>query len=89
MSKQLTMVVNGIFMVGELKGNQLLLPRVFSIIEDGKKIQLQALPFVPLSITLTGGYTHYPIQPDQRNLIELWEKVTDPELIRKAQEQKR
>ena len=42
----ITMVcVSGIFIIGKLTGTKLLDPRIFSIIDDGKRIQMSPLPY--------------------------------------------
>lgn len=93
MKKQLTMIVNGgLFILGELQGNRLLLPRVFQVIKDGKEIMLSPLHFTPLFIMMS-GFASYPVpEKGNENIYELYERVTDPAKIaasEKALEEKK
>lgn len=86
--KTLHMVVmNGLFIMGELKGNLLHKPRTFTIIKDGREMQLSPLPFTPAFITLTNAFFSYPIPISEENIYSLYDRVTDPEKIKKAQEE--
>lgn len=91
MSAKLTMVVtNGMFIIGEqVKSNKLLLPRQFQIIKNGAEIQMAPLPLTPPFLILTTGYLHYPVGEENKNVFDLYERVTNPELIKKAQEENR
>ena len=73
-------VTNGLFIVGKMiGGNKLCDPRVFLVIENGKKIQLSPLPSAPPFITIGSGYFHYAIPEHDRNLLDLYDRVTHPE----------
>jgi len=71
-------VTGGIFIVGRLFNRKLDKPRVFSIIENGAKIQLAPLPGTPDFLILGTDGFHYPIHEREKNLIDLYEKVTHP-----------
>jgi hypothetical protein len=79
----ITMVINnGIFLVGSLiGGNKLIEPRVFSIIENGAKIQMSPLPGTPPFLTLGNDKMGYvvPDTPENKNMLELYERVTHPQ----------
>lgn len=77
----ITMVcVAGLFIMGKLvSGNKLCNPRVFSFIEDGKKMQLAPLPSTPIFITLGMDGFRYQISDQDKNLLNLYYRVTGPE----------
>lgn len=81
-------VSNGLWMVGRFNKDKRVmeLPRRFELSNDGKEITLSALPFVPPSVNVGMDCIIYPIPETEKQLIGLWERVTDPELIRQAQE---
>jgi hypothetical protein len=71
-------VVTGLFLVGKLVGeNKLIGPRVFTLIEDGKRMQLSPLPALPPFVIIARMGLSYPI-PETDNLFKLYEKVTTP-----------
>jgi hypothetical protein len=71
-------VVAGLFLVGKLVGgNKLIDPRVFTLIEDGKRMQLSPLPALPPFVIVTRMGMCYPI-PEADNIYKLYEKVTTP-----------
>jgi hypothetical protein len=75
-------VTNGLFILGKLiSGNKLQLPRIFSIIKDGREMMLSPLPGTPLFITIGVNTLHYPIPLDaeNKNLLALYDKVTHPQ----------
>jgi hypothetical protein len=79
----LTMCIigGGLFVLGKLiGGNKLTLPRIFSILEEGKRMMLSPLPGTPLSFTISPSTIHYPLPETQENenLIALYIKVTNP-----------
>lgn len=75
-------VVSGLFLVGKLiGGNKLTEPRVFQIIEQGKKIQMSPLPGNPPFVLVNNEGLRYTI-PDtniNKNITELYYRVTHPE----------
>jgi len=76
-----TMVcVGGLFIMGKLYGKTMLKdPRVFAVIEDGRKIQLSPLPGTPGMITLSEFAFMYEIPEEDKNLQELYYRVTHPQ----------
>ena len=76
----ISMVVsNGLFIVGKLVGgNKLIEPRIFQVIEGGKKIQLSPLPSTPPFITLESDGFRYAIPETDRNIPDLYDRVTHP-----------
>ena len=76
----ISMVVsNGLFIVGKLVGgSKLIEPRVFLVIEGGKKIQLSPLPSNPPFITLGPDGFRYAIPETDRNVLDLYDRVTHP-----------
>jgi len=70
----------GLFIAGKLYGKTMLKdPRVFAIIDEGRKIQLSPLPGTPGMITL-GEFTFmYEIPKEDKNLQELYYRVTHPQ----------
>jgi hypothetical protein len=71
-------VVAGMFLVGKLVGgNKLMNPRVFTLIEEGKRMQLSPLPALPPFIIVARMGMSYPI-PEADNIYKLYVKVTTP-----------
>ena len=71
-------VVAGLFLVGKLVGgNKLMDPRVFTLIEEGKRMQLAPLPTQPPFVIIARMSLSYQI-PETDNLFKLYEKVTTP-----------
>ena len=71
-------VVAGLFLVGKLVGgNKLMNPRVFTLIEDGKRMQLSPLPALPPFVIVARMGLSYLI-PETDSLYKLYEKVTTP-----------
>lgn len=80
----ITMVcVVGLFILGKLiGGNKLTEPRIFSIIENGQRIQMSPLPGTPPFIVLTGvdGFRYtMPETSDNKGILELYDRVTHPQ----------
>lgn len=79
----ITMVVtDGLFILGTLiSGNKLQLPRIFSLLEEGKRMMLSPLPGTPLFITIGPNTLHYPLPntPENQGLLILYDKVTHPQ----------
>lgn len=74
--------ISGLFILGKLLGgNKLTDPRIFSIIENGKRIMLSPLPGTPSFITLGPDGFHYPmpINDDNANIFDLYDRVTHPQ----------
>lgn len=74
-------ITSGLFIIGKLiGGNKLTKPRVFMIIEDGKKIQMSPLPGTPpfLRIGLDVSSYTMPMTELNKNITDLYSKVTDP-----------
>jgi hypothetical protein len=83
MSKQeevLTMVVTaGMFIMGKLVGSAMLRdPRVFQFLDEGKRISLSPLPGTPSFITLGESAFSYKVPEGDRNLVDLYKRVTTP-----------
>ena len=82
---KLSMVIQGPFwLVGKLEGGKVFQPRIYRIIDDPKQqgqklIQLEPFPHFPPYVAVGPGALSYPILDRERNLIELYEKVTSPE----------
>lgn len=79
----ITMVcIVGLFILGKLVGgNKLTDPRIFSIIEEGRRIQMSPPPGTPPFIVLTGvdGFRYtMPETPENKNILELYDRVTHP-----------
>lgn len=77
-----TMIIsNGLFLIGKLAGGNKLLcdPRVFMVIEGGKRIQMSPLPGAPPFITLGNDRMGYIIPETEKNLLDLYYRVTHPE----------
>jgi hypothetical protein len=79
----IAMVISqGLFLVGRLVGgNKLIEPRVFSIIENGAKIQMSPLPGTPPFVIIGNDGIRYPV-PDNagnKNLLDLYGRVTHPQ----------
>lgn len=76
----LTMAITSIgFIMGRLiGGNKLTKPRIFSIIENGQRIQMSPLPGTPSFMRL-GMESNYPIPETDENkgLVELYNRVTN------------
>ena len=71
-------VVGGLFLVGKLiGGNKLVDPRVFTLIEDGKRMQLSPLPALPSFVIIARMGLSYLIKEGD-NLFRLYEQVTTP-----------
>lgn len=81
----ITMVfVAGLFIVGKLVGgNKLTDPRIFGIIDNGQRIQMSPLPGTPPFIIFTevDGFRYpMPDVPENKGILELYDKVTHPQL---------
>lgn len=76
----ITMVCSGgMFIVGNLiGGNKLVNPRLFMLIEDGKRIQMSPLPANPSFIILGNDGFRYVIPENERNILDLYDRVTHP-----------
>jgi hypothetical protein len=76
----ITMIcTSGIFIIGNLiGGNKLTNPRLFTIIDDGKRIQMAPLPGNPAFLRLGMEGFSYPIPPTDKPILELYERVTRP-----------
>lgn len=73
-------VVGGLFLMGKLiGGNKLMDPRVFTLIENGKRMQLSPLPSQPPFVIIARMSLFYPIPETDKNMLELYERVTNPE----------
>jgi len=71
----------GIFMMGKLVGgSKLTSPRMFSLIDNGKNMQLAPLPGNPDFVSLRDDGFSYLIRetPENKNLLELYNRVTTP-----------
>ena len=79
----ITMVVSGgLFILGKLIGeNKLCDPRVFQIIKNGAEMQLSPLPGTPSFIIVGLDGLKYPLPEtqDNKNLFELYHRVTHPQ----------
>ena len=81
MNKFLVMVIlnGGLFVVGKMNVGvkEIDDPRVFSVIDNGKRIQLAPLPGVPISLRYE-NCPSYIIENNEvnRSLFDLYEKVT-------------
>jgi len=74
-------ISSGVVLVGDLVGgNKLIKPRVFQVINNGREMQLSPLPGTPHFLKLMGDFMSWPIPDDDnnKNLIDLWERVTSP-----------
>lgn len=75
-------VVDGLFLVGKLSnGNKLMNPRIFTLIDNGARMQLSPLPTQPSFISVHRMSLSYPIPEKEENLLALYEKVTTPEKV--------
>jgi len=76
----LTMVIaSGMVLIGRMiGGNKLIKPRVFEVIEDGKRIQLRPLPGTPPWMRIGMEAGSYPVPEREKTIIELYERVTSP-----------
>jgi hypothetical protein len=78
------MLIQGNFwFVGRLTGNKLMQPRIYRIIQDPQNknqqlIQLEPLPHFPPFLNASGCIS-YPILLREKNLIDLYARVTSPE----------
>ena len=79
-SGPITMVcTSGLFIIGELiGGNKLCKPRIFILIEDGRKMQMSTLPGNPTFLTLGADGFRYPLPETDKNIRELYIRVTTP-----------
>ena len=76
----LMMVVHGQFwFIGRMAGTRINRPRIYRIIENGTRIQLEPFPHLPKYIVINGGFFSYPIDDREQNLIKLYEQVTSDE----------
>jgi hypothetical protein len=77
-----TMVISGgLFLIGRLiGGNKLTKPRVFQVIENGKRIQMSPLPGTPpfMRIGLESG--SYTMPEREKAIHDLYKQVTSPEV---------
>lgn len=80
MDEQLTMVITqGLFIVGNMGADgRLYKPRILSILDQGKKIQLSPLPGVPGYLYVGVGNPFYPIPTRDTALYDLYKQVTAP-----------
>ena len=70
----------GLFLVGKLVGgNKLVGPRVFSVIDNGARIQMTPLPGVPMFVLLGNDGFRYPVPKADKVMYDLYYKVTHPE----------
>ena len=76
--------ISGLFIIGRLSGSKLSEPRIFSILENGQRIQMSPLPGTPSYVILKGDSFNYPIPLDEKIITDLYIRVTDPEQIKKA-----
>ena len=83
----ITMVCSGgFFLIGKIRMDNggeepvpiLIAPRVFTVIDGGKRIQLSPLPGMPTFIFVSDIAFSYPIPDTETNLLDLYEKVTKP-----------
>lgn len=79
----ITMVcVSGIFIIGKLTGSRLNDPRIFTVIDNGTRVQIAPLPGTPASIVLTNrdGFNYeIPDNHNNKNILDLYYQVTHPE----------
>lgn len=68
----------GLFIIGRLFTNKFLDPRVFSVIENGAKIQMTTLPGEPSFIYLGNDGFTYPIPDKDKSMLGLYHGVTHP-----------
>jgi hypothetical protein len=74
-------ISSGLFLVGRLiGGNKLTKPRIFSIIKEGREMQLSPLPGTPPFVRIESGGVYYtiPINDNNKSLYDLYERVTNP-----------
>ena len=83
----LTVVVinSGFFIVGRLEGNKIMKPRVMTVIpakEKGQQdqVHLQGLPFLPKEFILSNYAGRYTIPQKEKNIYDLYARVTSPEV---------
>ena len=72
-------VTSNMFIMGKLNGSRLVDPRVFTIFDNGKQMQLSPLPANPTSIILRQDGFTYEIPGTEKNLLDLYHKVTHPQ----------
>jgi hypothetical protein len=76
-------LTGGLFILGKLiSGNKLTDPRIFNIIEDGKRIMLSPLPGTPPFITIGIDGLRYSIllNDENKGLLDLYDQVTHPQI---------
>jgi hypothetical protein len=80
----LTMVISaGLFLVGTIiGGNKLVKPRIFTLIENGNRIQMSPLPGTPAFARIDPGGIYYNIPPTELNksIYDLYRRVTAPDV---------
>jgi hypothetical protein len=76
----LTMVISGgLFLIGRLVGgNKLVKPRVFQVIENGKRIQMSPLPGTPPFMRIGLETGSYAIPEREKEIHDLYERVANP-----------
>ncbi len=71
-------VTGGLFVMGKLIGARLFAPRVFSVFDNGKQMKLEPLPANPITIVLRQDGFSYEIPSTEKNLLDLYYRVTHP-----------
>ncbi len=71
-------IIDGVFIMGKLSGSRLSDPRVFTIFDGGKQMQLAPLPANPPSVVVGPNGIKYEIPSTEKNILALYYKVTHP-----------
>jgi hypothetical protein len=77
-------ITNGLFVIGKLiGGNKLTDPRIFMVIDDGKRVQMSPLPGTPPFIAINPEALRYPMPetPENKNILDLYDRVTHPQNV--------
>jgi hypothetical protein len=79
---KLSMIVTqGLFLVGERTGDRLLKnPRVMTLMDEGKKMQLTPLPGLPPQVTFPDSSMRYIVPEREKPMYELYAQVTSPKV---------
>jgi len=72
-------VTQGLFLVGEIQNkNEVKNPRVLTILEEGKRIQLTPLPGLPSRVQFPETSLTYSIPLREKSIHDLYAQVTAP-----------
>jgi hypothetical protein len=77
-------IIESMFIIGNVNEDVIHNPRIFMLIDGGKRVQMSALLGNPTSIRLLPNIVTYDVNEDDKATIELYNRVTTPQLKEEA-----